>query len=484
MRDREPSEPAGSGRIDAPRVRVVVVNYERGDLTHRCLDSLEQSDWPREALDIVVVDNASADGSDRQAEGRTGVRLLRAPRNLGFGGAVNLALAELGDTDYVALVNNDAVVSREWLGPLVDALEHDARAGAACPKILFAGRFATVGIETETHRRGRGDHRDVGVRVEGVRVDGRGCWDQAQFASGFHGPECERARSFQWTAGAASLYLPLEAGSRGAEAELVLSSDRPKTVTLESGAMRKQVPVDRRPTWVSVPVVALGVPLLNSAGGVALDHGYGSDRGYLEPDRGQYDAAEEVFGWSGCAVLLRRSYLDDVGVFDDSLFLYYEDFDLSWRGRARGWRYVYLPASTVRHAHAASASKDRWRAEGYKERNRLVVHTKNAPGSYLPGVYGNALRGLGLHMVRDVGSRVLHGERPHYGFVTMRARALLGFAGALPETLGARSRIRDAQTATDEELLAWVAPRSEQPVAEGTCYVDSVGGRVSHRRRV
>jgi hypothetical protein len=255
-------------------------------------------------------------------------------------------------------------------------------------------------------------------------------------------------------------------------------------VTLESGATRKQVPVDRRRSWVSVPVVPLDVPLLNSAGGVALEHGYGSDRGYLEPDRGQYDAAEEVFGWSGCAVLLRRSYLDDVGVFDDSLFLYYEDFDLSWRGRGRGWRHVYVPASTVRHVHGASASQDRWQAEGYKERNRLVVHTKNAPGSYLPRVYGNALRGLGLHMVRDVGSRVLHGERPHYGFVTMRARALLGFAGALPRTLGARTSIRDAQTAADEELLAWVAPRSEQPIVERTCYVDSASGRVSHRRRV
>ena len=84
--------------------------------------------------------------------------------------------------------------------------------------------------------------------------------------------------------------------------------------------------------------------LVNSAGSVALEVGYGSDRGYLEPDDRAGRAADEVFGWSGCAVLLRREYLEDIGMLDERLFLYYEDFDLAWRGRARGWRCLYAPA--------------------------------------------------------------------------------------------------------------------------------------------
>ena len=59
-----------------------------------------------------------------------------------------------------------------------------------------------------------------------------------------------------------------------------------------------------------------------------------------------------MFAWCGGAVLLRRRYLDDVGLFDERFFLYYEDTDLSWRGRLRGWRYVYVPGAVVRHHHA------------------------------------------------------------------------------------------------------------------------------------
>ena len=40
-----------------------------------------------------------------------------------------------------------------------------------------------------------------------------------------------------------------------------------------------------------------------------------------------------MFAWCGGAVLLRPTYLDEVGLFDERLFLYYEDTDLSWRGQ-------------------------------------------------------------------------------------------------------------------------------------------------------
>ncbi len=88
----------------------------------------------------------------------------------------------------------------------------------------------------------------------------------------------------------------------------------------------------------------------------------------------QFDHEEEVWGWCGAAVLLRRRYLEQVGHFDERLFMYAEDADLSWRGARQGWRYRYVPASVVRHEHRASSGGVRTpRLDYLNRRNRLVV---------------------------------------------------------------------------------------------------------------
>ena len=49
--------------VSAPTVSVVVVNYRRADDTIECVDGLRRLDWPTEHVEIIVVDNASGDGS-------------------------------------------------------------------------------------------------------------------------------------------------------------------------------------------------------------------------------------------------------------------------------------------------------------------------------------------------------------------------------------------------------------------------------------
>jgi GT2 family glycosyltransferase len=103
------------------------------------------------------------------------------------------------------------------------------------------------------------------------------------------------------------------------------------------------------------------------------------DRGYGEVDRGQYDAAEDVWAWCGGGVLLRAAYLADVGLLDDRLFMYAEDVDLSWRGAKRGWRYRYEPRSVIRHVHRASSGGERTPLlDHLNRRNRIVVVLRHA----------------------------------------------------------------------------------------------------------
>ena len=122
---------------DVPFVRLVVLNWNAGYLLDRCLDSLHGLDWPKERLEIVVIDNASTDGSvDGLATSHPGVRLVRNSSNIGFG-ANNLALADLEGVDQVGLVNPDVVTEPTWLSELSRALVADPGLGAACPKILL-----------------------------------------------------------------------------------------------------------------------------------------------------------------------------------------------------------------------------------------------------------------------------------------------------------------------------------------------------------
>jgi hypothetical protein len=134
---------------------------------------------------------------------------------------------------------------------------------------------------------------------------------------------------------------------------VALDAESPKRVAVHSGTAAAELVVGSERRWHRLPVSGPPVDIVNNVGSVLIEGGYGADRGYLEPDEGQYDAPADVFAWCGGSVLLRPAYLADVGLFDERFFLYYEDTDLSWRGRSRGWRYRYVPAAVARHIHAA-----------------------------------------------------------------------------------------------------------------------------------
>jgi GT2 family glycosyltransferase len=83
------------------------------------------------------------------------------------------------------------------------------------------------------------------------------------------------------------------------------------------------------------------------------------DRGHGEPDAGQYDRTEEVFGPSAAAALYRREALAGLGeaAFDEELFAYYEDVDLAWRLRRRGWKHLYVPGAVASHPRRGPDAK-------------------------------------------------------------------------------------------------------------------------------
>lgn len=118
---------------------------------------------------------------------------------------------------------------------------------------------------------------------------------------------------------------------------------------------------------------------INNTGSVVRTDGYAYDRGYDEPDDGRYATPEDVFTYSGIACAFRASVLEQTGLIDEDITVYYEDVDLAWRMRLAGWRIRYQPTSVVRHMHSATMDAGSKRFVFYNERNRLITLTKNAP---------------------------------------------------------------------------------------------------------
>ena len=95
--------------------------------------------------------------------------------------------------------------------------------------------------------------------------------------------------------------------------------------------------------------------VINNAGSMLVpsDDWPVKDRGIDEPDEGQYDHADPPTAFCGAAVLLKRPMLEDIGLFDEHFFMYWEDGDMSV-ARRQGWMENRVRAWSSRRAPSCS----------------------------------------------------------------------------------------------------------------------------------
>lgn len=113
-----------------PRVALIVVSLDGRAHLERLLASVAELEYPRGLLDLIVVDNASTDGTQAWlADKHPAVRVIALPRNEGFARPNNLAATAAADADLLALVNNDMRLDPRWLHEAVAGFEDQ---GVAC----------------------------------------------------------------------------------------------------------------------------------------------------------------------------------------------------------------------------------------------------------------------------------------------------------------------------------------------------------------
>lgn len=105
--------------------------------------------------------------------------------------------------------------------------------------------------------------------------------------------------------------------------------------------------------------------------------------GIGEKDLGQYNMKKNVDYITGCNLLIKKSCLNDIGLFDENYFLYYEDTDLSIRAKKKGWSIVFIPITGVWHKiESGRKSLSKSLLENYYfTRNKLYFIKKNYPFS-------------------------------------------------------------------------------------------------------
>lgn len=244
-------------------VSVIILNWNGKDLIEKCIESVLNQNY--KPLKIILIDNASTDGSSELIDKHSSVSIVKNEINKGFAKAMNEGI-KLSDGDYVLLLNYDIILRPDFVNEMVKAIESNNKIGSVSGKLL---------------------------RLNSTK----------------------------------------------------------------------------------------DMPVIDSTGHIIFRNRLAENRGENEIDRGQFDQVESVFGTCGAAALYKREMLEDIKVndeyFDEAFFAFWEDVDLDWRARLRGWQCIYTPYAVAYHERGGPFLRRSKFVELHNYKNRYFLMIKN-----------------------------------------------------------------------------------------------------------
>lgn len=429
-----------------PAVTIVVVSYNGRRFLDRCFGALAQLDYPQQQHEVILVDNGSSDHSVEYVRAHhPSVRIIVSDTNRGFAGGNNLGIAA-SKTPYIVTLNNDTEVQPGWLRALVETAEKDADIGICTSKLILMNDRLPLTLQ-------RTENASTPLELrQHVLIDGH--LDSLDILDGLtankSGPDDALC-----LADHAVIGLPIQHDKAPRIARLWLAGKGP-SVEISAGSQHlSTIELTRDGAWIDIPLneqaLAHRRAVVQNAGSVVFSNGMARDRGahvsagydYFEDDRGQLDQPLDVLAACGASMLLRRTMLSQIGLFDERFFMYYEDVDLSWRARLAGWRIRYVPTSVCRHVHCGSSGEWSPRFTFLVERNRLLMLLKLATcRRVIHGWTGSAAR-TALITLAEV-SAPARGRRPRLRSVWLRAKIWASLLRHTPSILASRRSVRVA----------------------------------------
>jgi len=123
----------------------------------------------------------------------------------------------------------------------------------------------------------------------------------------------------------------------------------------------------------------LGKVIWYAGGKIDWQNMMGKHIGVDEVDKGQFDKEKEIDFATGCCLLVKKEVFERIGLFDNKLFLYQEDLDLSIRARKAEYRILYSPKAHLWHKNSGSSGSGSTLHDYYLTRNRLLIGWRYAP---------------------------------------------------------------------------------------------------------
>ncbi|MCB0539887.1 MAG: glycosyltransferase, partial [Bacteroidetes bacterium] len=358
------------------RISIIIVNYNGLSHLHPLLESLQVQDY--DDYEIIVVDNGSSDGSlDYIRQYYPAVRIAALDNNVGFAEGNNIG-SEIASGDFLCLINNDTRAAPDFLRKLMTCITTSPRIGAVGAKMLFWSKFATLDFELIGPQKAKLKLDEDALR-QSLNV-----YPKWFFSDGWESPQKDTdGNTYRICSRQAKLRIAVCEGQE--IIKLRCCSTDPLQLKIQTSipgiTVRAELSADQ---WFDIEIDFTGQLnnvglsyLINNAGTWVSETGNTGDRGFAEPDIGQYDKVELVDALCGGAMLIRTSALLDKPIFLKEFFAYYEDTELSLRLRKNGYDLYYCPEAVLYHKHASTSGENSPFFRFYVNRNKLLFLALN-----------------------------------------------------------------------------------------------------------
>lgn len=344
--------------------------------------------------------------------------------------------------DYIALLNNDTEVENGWLSSLVGIANSDKTIGAVGSKILFFIKFLPVMFTTETFIPRNRDASN-NAKLLGFKLQDNICFEGVDYKksfydSGFYDEEWDTINqcNFRWTSGVARVYIPYNEYHKSHTLTFYAAREGNNSLNKAVNVFIGDTLIDTiviNKKYIKYKIIINsdvgqkhGIKIIQNAGSYRRHAGIAGDIGFGEVDRGQFDQERELNNLCGCSVLLNREMLNEIGFFDDRLFMYFEDTDLFWRAQKRGWKLMYCPRSVVRHLHTGSSQEWSSFFKFYVFSNRFLIVLKNGNCSEILSAFYALITPFGRSIV-DIMLSVLKRSFNKSALANMREQSTILF---------------------------------------------------------